>query len=248
MLTTLSDVAKYVSGLTGLSEEAIMAQMIAEVGHEFPANNNFANILFFGDVGQFGRQPWEQNAVLGTRLPNGGWLIRYNTAQAGADAYVTVLLDMSLIRFYRSATWYTHTPESDVLILAASPWDGGHYGGNGVNLFDALTFVETGESPAPSTESAKQQPVIPESQETVEPTSEPSDSEVVTNSELDYTVQPGDTLWGIVTKHLAPGSGPQTSADMWAKIWAIVHATYGGSTTIIPTIHPGDVLKIPVGL
>lgn len=239
MLSTIDEVASYVGSATGFSKESILAQIIAEVGHNFPANNNFANILFFGNVGEFGQYPWQKNATLKTRLANGGWLIDYDTPQAGADAYVLVLLDMALIRFYRSATWFTHSPESDCLILAASPWDAQHYGGNGSHLFDALQWVlaNPGSEPTPS-EPTPSEPVP----------AEPTPTEVVTAGEVDYTVQPGDTLWGIATAHLAPGGGPYTSAEMWHKIWAIVHATYGANMTVIPMIHPGDILKIPVGL
>jgi len=130
----LSNYATQASSLTGLNKSVILAQWISENGWKVPTGYNFGNIM----------------------KPGTHTLETYSSGSAGVQAYANFLKNNSNYNGVMATAG--STPESQLKAIVASPWDAGHYGGDGsllTNVYNSVTGASiVPGSFAPTTTSA----------------------------------------------------------------------------------------------
>jgi hypothetical protein len=110
---------------TGLDYKVILSQWIAENGWTTPKNFNFGNIM----------------------VPGTHTVETYSNGLAGVDAYVKFLQQSNYKGIMATAGG---TPTAQMAAIVASPWDAGHYGGDGSSLVNVYNSV-AGASLGPTT-------------------------------------------------------------------------------------------------
>ncbi len=118
----LSNYAAQASYLTKLDKNVILSQWIAENGWTVPKGYNFGNIM------------------------SNGKPVVYASATDGLTAYASLINSGSYYDKVRASV--TDTPTAQLKAIASSPWDAGHYGGDGSTLTNVYNSV-TGASIAP---------------------------------------------------------------------------------------------------
>lgn len=126
----LAGAASQASSLTGLNSNVILAQWIAENGYTVPKNNNFGNIM----------------------IPGTNTVQTYPTIAAGVAAYANFLKNNSNYAGIMSSAG--GTPTNQLAAIIASPWDEGHYGGDGSNLTNVYNSITGGSVPVLGTGAA----------------------------------------------------------------------------------------------
>lgn len=165
---SLNQYAQQASSQTGLNPLVILSQWIAENGWTVPKNNNFGNIM----------------------VPGTHTLETYSTPAAGVQAYVNFLKQNSN---YKGILATAGQPaQTQLYAIVSSPWDAGHYGGNGQNLFNVYNQVSNSSIALPSGVSG---PSAPTSTDTVTPTTAPAVGVANQLTALQGVTNPTDAGW-----------------------------------------------------
>lgn len=119
-----SDLAGYAAQaaqLTGLDSSVILSQWISENGWKVPGGYNFGNIM----------------------VPGTHTLKSYGSGSEGVQAYADFLKNNS--NYVGVLETAGKTPEAQLRAIYTSPWDEGHYGGDGSRLVNVYNSVLNAE-------------------------------------------------------------------------------------------------------
>lgn len=111
----LENYASQAASLTGLDKNVILAQWISENGWATPAGYNFGNIMSNG-----------KPAI-------------YSSPSAGVAAYANLINTGSYYSGVRASVG--QDAQTQIQAIASSPWDAGHYGGNGSILANVYNSI-----------------------------------------------------------------------------------------------------------
>ena len=134
----LAQDAAYASEETHLSQKVIEAWWIAENGWDVPNGYNFGNIRYDPN---YTNSSYYQGMV-GT-TPAG--FVVYDNAQDGINAFSNFLKQPN----YNNIRWTAGASDgAQIQAIAQSPWDSGHYGGDGSSLAAVYNSIDGGGSMA----------------------------------------------------------------------------------------------------
>lgn len=120
----LNNYASQASALTGLNPLVILSQWISENGWKVPTGYNFGNIM------------------------SNGKPVVYANPEAGVSAYANLINTGSYYSGIRATVG--KDAATQIGAIAASPWDAGHYGGNGSLLTNVYNTVSGSSIGLPS--------------------------------------------------------------------------------------------------
>lgn len=137
----VAQLAQGASNLCGLDRNVILAQWDAEEGigsSNWPGNNPAGITPGNSAVDRLGNGG----------LTSGGFVV-FPTPAAGAEAYATLYNTDSNYAGVRAAI-KTGSPLAELNAIIQSPWDSGHYGGDGHKLYNAYSSVTGTKYTVPS--------------------------------------------------------------------------------------------------